>query len=304
MSALPELSALAVLSAHWPAAWPAGGSALCVIALLLGLQHGMDADHLAAIDGLTRLNTRRGRRFARWCGALFAAGHGLVVLAVAVGANRLSQHLAVPHWLEAGGSLFSIALLTLLGVGNLAAVLRPADPGGGAGGGVGGRAGAEAVDGLVMRRWRWKWIQAQRPASVALVGGLFALSFDTISQAAVFALAAGHSGGAGQAATLALLFAGGMLVADGAGGLWIARLIRRADRLAPISSQAMTMSLAVLSLLVAAVGAARMLTPPQGDAGSGLMFGGVVLLLSGAGYVVACWMARWPWGGARQRRAQ
>ncbi|WAC71689.1 nickel transporter [Roseateles sp. SL47] len=260
---------------------PADGLTLCLIALLLGVQHGADADHLAAIDGLTRLNARRGQRFARWCGALFAAGHGAVVLVVAVAANRLSHHLEVPHWLEAGGSLCSIALLTLLGVGNLAAVMRPVN------------------DATAMPLQRWRWVHAKRPVTVAAVGALFALSFDTISQAAVFALAAGRSGGPLQAATLALLFAGGMLAADALGGLWIARLIRRADRLAPLASQVMTVSLALLSLLVAAVGAARLVAPASGEPGSGLVFGALVLLMSGAGYVLACWMAKLQLGRRR-----
>ena len=39
---------------------------------------------MATIDGLTRFNARQGRPFARYCGALFSFGHGLVVIAIRV----------------------------------------------------------------------------------------------------------------------------------------------------------------------------------------------------------------------------
>ena len=34
---------------------------LVALAFVLGLKHGMDADHLATIDGLTRCNAAAGR---------------------------------------------------------------------------------------------------------------------------------------------------------------------------------------------------------------------------------------------------
>lgn len=40
---------------------PTDWSALCTIIFLLGMRHGFDADHLATIDRLTRLNSRRQR---------------------------------------------------------------------------------------------------------------------------------------------------------------------------------------------------------------------------------------------------
>ena len=38
---------------------PTDWGALCALVFLLGMRHGFDADHLATIDGLTRLNRRR-----------------------------------------------------------------------------------------------------------------------------------------------------------------------------------------------------------------------------------------------------
>lgn len=48
---------------------------LVALAFILGLRHGLDADHLATIDGLTRFNVQAHPKMARWCGALFSLGH-------------------------------------------------------------------------------------------------------------------------------------------------------------------------------------------------------------------------------------
>ena len=44
---------------------PADALGLAALVFLLGLRHGLDPDHLVAIDGLTRASTREGAR--RWC---------------------------------------------------------------------------------------------------------------------------------------------------------------------------------------------------------------------------------------------
>jgi hypothetical protein len=94
-----------------------------------------------------------------------------------------------------------------------------------------------------------------------MVGALFALSFDTVSQAALFAVAGVQAGGWQHALGLGLVFMAGMLLADGANGLWLARLIARADSAARIASRVMAVAVAGVSLLVAAHGAARLVLP-------------------------------------------
>ena len=96
---------------------------------------------------------------------------------------------------------------------------------------------------------------------IAMVGSLFALSFDTLSQAAFFALTAMQFGGWEHALLLALLFTFGMVLTDGINGLWIARLIARADRIALIASRVMGVAVGGISLLVAAIVAAKLLSP-------------------------------------------
>ena len=57
-------------------------TSILALVLALGLRHGLDADHLAAIDGFARF------RPSRWNGILFAVGHGVVVTALAAGVRQ------------------------------------------------------------------------------------------------------------------------------------------------------------------------------------------------------------------------
>jgi high-affinity nickel-transport protein len=67
-----------------------------VLAYVLGIRHAFDADHIAAIDGTTRLMVGRGRRPVG-VGFFFAMGHSSVVVvlslivAVAAGAAATGQ---------------------------------------------------------------------------------------------------------------------------------------------------------------------------------------------------------------------
>lgn len=228
---------------------PSDWSALAGVVLLLGLRHGFDADHLATIDGLTRGNARAGNPFARFCGALFSLGHGLVVLAIAVAVGAASRTWETPAWLETSGAWISIGFLTLLGVLNLHAVLTT-EPG-------------QVVAPVGLKgRLLGRLVAVEHPALVLLVGALFAVSFDTVSQSALFALAATRFGGIDHVVALGLLFTVGMLVTDAVNGLWIARLIARADALASVASRIMGLAVAAVSLLVAALGALRCFSAP------------------------------------------
>lgn len=269
---------------------PADWGALCALVFLLGLRHGLDADHLAAIDGLTRVSARRGQAHARYCGALFSIGHGAVVLAIALTAGTLGAQWVPPGWFDALGGAISIGFLTLVGLVNLRAVLRA--PAGAPVPLVGVR--GRLVDRLLGRSER------SSAAAVLGVGALFALSFDTLSQSALFAVMAVQFGGVPQALTLALLFVLGMLISDGANGWWISHLIDRTDRLAVVASRTMTLAVACVSLLVAALGAGRMASSWIDGAleGKELLVGLAVVALVALSYVVACRSAAAPRGTA------
>lgn len=260
---------------------PTEWTALCALVFLLGLKHGFDADHLATIDGLTRFNARSGRPFARYCGALFSLGHGVVVLGIAIGVGAASERWDAPGWLELSGAWISIGFLTILGIANLSAVLA-AQP-------------DEVVTPVGLKgRLLGGLRSARRPWSVALVGALFALSFDTISQAALFALTAAQFGGVWHAIFLGLLFVLGMLVTDGINGIWISRLIARADQLAVVASRVMGLAVSAVSLLVAALGAAKLASPAVDSWADGreLAFGGTVVFVIASSFLAALLLAR------------
>lgn len=254
---------------------------LTTLVFALGLKHGFDADHLATIDGLTRYNARANPGLARFCGTWFSLGHGAVVVVVAGVASLMAGAWAVPEWLESFGALTSIFFLTLLGVVNLLVVWRT--PSGELTRPVG-----------VKGRWLGRLQRAGRPSLIALVGALFALSFDTLSQATLFALGAGQGGDWRRAVGLGLVFMVGMLVTDGANGLWISRLLRRADQRAWLASRIMGLVVAVLSLAVAGLGAAKYCSP-KFDAwleGSELFAGLMVIAVVGAAFAAALRLSR------------
>ena len=258
---------------------------LLILTFVLGMKHGFDADHLATIDGLTRFNARARPGMARYCGTLFSLGHGAVVMAIALGVSTLAGQWEVPEWFGTLGALISIAFLVALGSLNLGAVLR-AEP-------------HEIVQPVgVKGRLLGGLRQVSHPALVALVGALFALSFDTLSQATFFALTATQFGGWEHALLLATLFMAGMLLTDGINGLWIARLIARADQVALIASRVMGLVVSGISLLVAAFGAAKLLSPAidAWSEGKELVFGFSLVAIIALSFIWAVRLTRRPAG--------
>src|SRR5256885_8556552 len=195
---------------------------LAALVFVLGLKHGLDPDHLVAIDGFTRSSR------SRWCGLFFSLGHGVVVTLVGVGVALIATEWQAPQWLEHTGAWISIGVLLALGFGNLSAALRAA-PG--------------APVELVGLRGRWlteRLARASHPAVIAAVGAAFALSFDTISHALVFSMTGASLAGWAFAAILGVAFTCGMAFTDALSGLWVARPVRSADRRAPSPSRLMS----------------------------------------------------------------
>ena len=265
---------------------------LALVVLMLGIKHGFDADHLAAIDGLTRYNAQDRPRLARLAGVLFSAGHGLVVVAVALGVATLAQAWQPPHWLESFGAWMSIGVLTLLALLNIATVLRT--PGHETAHLVGWRSAAFA-----------RLLHAHSPGMVMAVGTLFALSFDTVSQATLFALTASQFGGWQPALMLALLFIAGMLFTDGLNGWWISRLIKRSDATSRIASRVMALAVSGVSLLTAGLCVATQ-TLPRVDSwteGKEVWFGAAVVAVILLSFLLGQRMAAGDRGHEPQRSA-
>jgi len=245
---------------------PTDWSALCALVFLLGMRHGFDADHLATIDGLTRLNRLRHPALARACGTLFSLGHGAVVLLIAGTVGAWQATWQAPEWLGPVGGAISVFFLLALGLANLAAVLRTAP--------------ADTVQLVGLKgRWLGRLTRAGSAGGVAGVGALFALSFDTVSQAVLFAATAVPFGGAGHGLMLGGLFVVGMLATDGLNGWWMARLMARADDLAVVASRVMGAAVAGVSLVVGGLGAWRLLQPAwQGGLDGPDWLGGAMVL--------------------------
>jgi high-affinity nickel-transport protein len=246
---------------------------MAALALVLGARHGFDADHIAAVDALTRCARLSRSRAARWCGALFSIGHGTVVIAVAVLAAWLAREAPVPPWLDLAGVLISVLFLFALGTLNLLAVLRTP-------------AGQAVVPVGLRGRWVTGLMRGRGPWVPAAIGALFALSFDTLSQATVFAIA-GRQAGPGVPLLLALLFTAGMVLTDGANGLWVARLLRGADARAALASRVLGLAVALVSYAVGAMGLARLASPGFAAWGEGreLAFGSAAVLLVLCGFL-------------------
>ena len=254
---------------------------ICVIAFTLGLRHGLDADHLATIDGLARRNATRNPLLSQFSGTLFSLGHGFVILIIALSVSLLAGQWQTPAWLEISGTTISISFLLGLAFLNLYSVwATPHDQ-------------IVTPAGIKSRLFN-RIINVEKPFVVLAVGMLFALSFDTVTHAALFAIVAESFGGVGPTMILASLFVLGMLLADGANGFWISHLIRRADKRAVIASRVMATAIGLLSLGVAGLTLVKLLSPAIEHAAeeAGYWVGIGVLAAIGLAFIVAMFAAK------------
>lgn len=97
---------------------------LILLVFVLGLRHGLDADHLACIDGLTRYNIRMNSPIARWVGTLFSFGHGLVVTCIAVILGIFMKNFKIPDLVNTVVTWISIVSLFSIGTLNIYNLLR------------------------------------------------------------------------------------------------------------------------------------------------------------------------------------
>ncbi len=254
---------------------------LAPVIVLMGIRHGFDPDHLAAIDGMTRYNARDRPKFARLAGVFFSIGHGIVILSVALSVATLARKLAPPQWLDTFGTWLAIAVLITLALINIASALR-----------------APHHQMVHLAGWRTslfsRLLKAGSPAMMLLVGVVFALSFETLSQASLFAMVATKYHGWQPALLLASLFVLGMIITDGINGWFISKLIRRSDQTARLASRIMALAVSGVSLLVAGLGIASELIPgvEEWRDGKETWFGAAVIAVVVFSYVGGQWMVR------------
>jgi nickel/cobalt transporter (NiCoT) family protein len=216
----------------------AGFLTTCVLAGLLGFRHGFDADHIAVVDGMTRARQlHRNYWTARLVGLQFAAGHSATILVAAL--LLFGQGAALPSWLDGLGVVISTVLLLVIASSNLAHALSPAT------------AGVRPLGPVAALLFRI----TGRELHPALVGVAFAMSLDSLAQAAFFASHGGSGGATGGIAAVALLaaaFGAGMMLADAGNGLLLAWFAQRSDRLARQASRFSSGFIAVVALATVA----------------------------------------------------
>jgi nickel/cobalt transporter (NiCoT) family protein len=245
---------------------------------VLGLRHGADPDHLAAIDNLTRNGLKVSSRLARFAGTLFAGGHSIMVLAIAGLAGLLGVKIAVHRdLLETVGTWVSIFVLFGLGAFNIGQLIR-----GASGSVIGFKAAALPT---ALRR-------ATTPLAAIPIGVLFGLGFDTSSQIAAYSLA--FSNGCGLAAGLAVgcIFSLGMAVTDTLDSMLVHHLCTRQPSERARAMRAWIFSITVLSFGVGGYEMAQMVgwrSPIPDLAVSAFL---IVALLVTFSWTYADWLAR------------
>src|ERR1700721_1925608 len=169
-----------------------------VLAYSLGLRHAIDADHIAAIDNVTRKLMQEGKRPVA-VGFFFALGHSTVVVvasvAVAMTATAVSQQLA--SYREIGGIigtsasalfLFIIAIANLIVLRGVYRAFRLAERG--------DNVTEEEIDALLHQRgWLARMFRAllrffSQSWHLYPIGLLFALGFETASEIILLGLPA------------------------------------------------------------------------------------------------------------------
>ncbi len=187
-------------------------------ALLLGLQHGIDWDHIAAITDITGAITEPRRGFL--LGTLYALGHAVVV--ATIGLFAVLAGMQLPEWVDGFMEPFVGASLVFLGLWILFSLLRH-----------GGQFQMRSrwmllFDGI---RMLWNWVSgglggASHPhatqtastygARTALaVGVLHGIGAETPSQVLLF-LAATGAGGQLVGSIVVLTFVVGLVISNSA----------------------------------------------------------------------------------------
>jgi high-affinity nickel-transport protein len=238
-------------------------AALLAIALLvygLGLRHAVDADHLAAIDNVTRKFVRMDVP-AEATGFFFAMGHSAIVILVAAAVaaavttlDRLEQFHRVGGLLSTGISatfLSIIAAMNLMIFGSIYRTWRCVRRG--------GTYREEDLDDLLNSRGLLSRLLGpfmklvSRDWHMFALGFLFGLGFDTATEIAMFGISAAEaSKGLSLLSVLVFpaLFAAGMSLADTADGALMLGAYRWAS-IKPLHKLTYNMTITLLSAVIA-----------------------------------------------------
>jgi high-affinity nickel-transport protein len=203
---------------------------LGLVSYVFGLRHGVDADHIAAIDNTTRKLLQEKKRPPA-VGTWFSLGHSTIVigLIVALVAAMRSVRASVPALqavggplgtLVSGGFLWIIGLVNVLivvGVYRMFRLMRD------------GRLNQDELDsmmesrGFLNRYFHPLYAVIKKPWQIYPIGVLFGLGFDTATEVALIAISVGVGVSTSvplyYLLVLPLLFTCGMVLVDTTDGL-------------------------------------------------------------------------------------
>jgi nickel/cobalt transporter (NiCoT) family protein len=200
-----------------------------VLAYTFGLRHAVDADHIAAIDNVTRKLMQDGKRPVS-VGLYFALGHSTIVIIVALvaywTASAAEKHF---EFLKDIGGIFStgvsaffliaIALINLVILRGVYQAFQQAR--------TGDSYGDQTADmllggGILARLLRPLFKLLSHPWHMFPIGFLFGLGFETATEVALLGISASAAAkGTSLQAVMALpaLFTGGMTLVDTTDGI-------------------------------------------------------------------------------------
>ena len=96
----------------WLAHQGGGGAMALLVAILLGLRHATDADHLTAVSTLVLTDQREGTRRAGWLGLAWGLGHALTLFVCGLPIVLFRQ--ALPDWLQRAAEALIGGVIVLL----------------------------------------------------------------------------------------------------------------------------------------------------------------------------------------------
>ena len=211
---------------------------LVFMVFLLGVRHGFDLDHLATIDSITR-TVKSQVRLSKFVGVLFSLGHGVVVILMTLVIASGLVRLTTPAWLDAMGSWISIIFLFIFGLLTFWNILPHSHP---------------LPTGIRQIFFKKLTRETYNPFLIMSIGALFAISFDTFSQVALFSISASVMAGYFFSILLGIIFMLGMMASDGLNGFFVSSLIQLADKRSLLVSRGIGFIIACFSLILGFVG--------------------------------------------------
>ena len=234
---------------------------LGVVAYILGLRHGVDADHISAIDNTTRKLLQEGKH-PLTVGTWFSLGHSTIVIAMTIVFVFATKAVvaSLPFFQTIGatiGTLISGIFLFLIGTINVViikdtySVFKALKV---------GKLGEHELEkalntkGFMTKKFAKLFSIVNSSWQTYIIGLLFGLGFDTATEVALIALSVGVGVESGvpiwMVLVLPLMFTAGMVIVDTSDGISM-RLAYNWAFLKPIRKLYYNLTITAISVLVA-----------------------------------------------------